>query len=214
MTVNGGIVRRITFAVLAAAVVPLAACGHSAPSGGTAAGQSAGGGAASSAPAQSATQPAAGGSASTAPGQPVSHSGGHHGTRCPLTHGQANAALQTSTDPMGRNLKLGNLCAYRTSKSNSFALGVTIQRFPLPGQTIKTLSQAYTQLTNGSADQVTREPSWGSGAFLDVTSTPDFSGYTGYIPGYKVQLNVPIEDEARTQRASQILQQLISDVQH
>jgi len=207
-------VRRITFAVLAAAVIPLAACGHSSPAGQAAAGQPSGGGAASSAPAQQASQPAPSSSASTGAGHSTSHSGGHHGTSCPLTHGQANAALQASTDPLGRNLKLGNLCAYRTSKSNSFALGVTIQRFPLPGQAITTLSQAYTQLTNGSADQVTREPSWGSGAFLDVTSTPDFNGYTGYIPGYKVQLNVPIEDESRTQRASQILHQLISDVQH
>lgn len=206
--------RLITCAVLAAVLIPLAACSHASPSGGSAAGQPAADGTASSAPAQSASQPAAGSTPSTAPTRTTSHSGGGHDARCPLTRSQADAALQASTNPPVRHLRLGNLCSFRTSKSNSFALGVTILKFPLPGQTIKTLGQAFTQLTEGSSDQVTRQPSWGSGAFLDVTSTPDFTGYTGYIPGYEVQLNVPIEDQARTERASQIMHQLVADVQH
>jgi hypothetical protein len=210
----------ITCAVLAAALVPLAACSHASTASGAGAGagagagqSSGGGGAASTAPAQSSSPPA-GGASSSPPAQTSSHHGGGKAPRCPLSHSQTDAALQTSTRPPIRKAALGVLCSFRTSKSNSFALGVTIQRFPLPGQTIKTLSQAYTSLNAGSSDQVTREPSWGSGAFLDVTSTPDFTAYTGYIPGYEVQLNVPIEDEARTAQAPQIVRQLVDDVLH
>jgi hypothetical protein len=134
---------------------------------------------------------------------------------CPVNQSQVENALQSNTQSPVSNVVSGNLCTFRTDGTDPYSLGVTIQEFPLPDQPVKTLDAAYAQLSEGSSDQLTKEPAWGDGAFLDAQSLPNLGVilYIGWIPGYEVQLNVPASDQARVSRADQITAELVADIQ-
>ena len=129
------------------------------------------------------------------------------------THPVDNA-LRVSTKPNIADPSSGILCGFSTSAAEQFAPAVMIQKFPLSDQPDKTLSAAYAGITQpGSTDQVTKEPTWGDGAFLDSTQGPGFIGYIGFIHGYEVHLTVATSDKARAARAAQIVDELVRDIQ-
>ena len=193
---RGGILRLITYTVLVMVLILVAACSQEKPGSTVVAGQ----------PSHSAAAGRAQPSSSSAVGQT---------DYCPVTHSQVDNALQVNTETNIADPSSGNLCGFSRSAADQYAPAVAIQKFPLPDQPDKTLSAAYAGITQpGSTDQVTKEPTWGDGAFLDATQGSGYIAYIGFIPGYEVHLTVATGDKARVARAEQIITELVRDIQH
>jgi hypothetical protein len=192
----GGILRLVTYAALVMVLIFAAGCSPGKTGNTAVAGQSS----------QSAV---------TGRTQSASSSDVNQKDHCPVTHSQVDNVLRVSTKPDIVDPSSGILCGFSMGADEQFAPAVMIQKFPLPDQPDKTLGAAYAGITQpGSTDQVTKEPAWGDGAFLDATQAPGLIGYIGFIPGYEVHLSLASSDRSRVAQAEQIMSELVNDIQH